>query len=69
MSAEMDNSLIFSGSHSGYAMAPNVKPSITIAGLVTIRPDGQIEYHEGYTPDIAARIFWDALGVERKARS
>lgn len=30
--------------------------------LVGVRLDGTIEYGEGYEPDAAARIFWDALG-------
>lgn len=42
-------------------------PSITITGedgrtpLVTIHPDGTLDYGPGYTPDEAARCFWDAL--------
>lgn len=36
--------------------------------IVTIRPDGTIEYGEGYTPDDAARALWDAVGLERKQR-
>lgn len=35
---------------------------------VTIKPDGEIVYGEGYTPDAAAKAFWDALGYERKQR-
>ncbi|MFD8469056.1 hypothetical protein ACFV10_28610 [Streptomyces cyaneofuscatus] len=39
--------------------------SITIPGaagpLVTIRPDGRLEYGPGYEPDEAARLFWDAV--------
>lgn len=29
--------------------------------LVTIRPSGELEYGADYTPDEAARRFWDAL--------
>jgi hypothetical protein len=29
--------------------------------LVTIKPNGAIEYGEGYTPDGAATIFWQAI--------
>lgn len=29
--------------------------------LVTIRPDGQLEFGPDYTPDAAARAFWDAV--------
>lgn len=41
-------------------------PTITITGangqpLVTIHPDGHLDYGPGYTPDTAARAFWDAL--------
>jgi hypothetical protein len=41
-------------------------PNITILGedgrpLVTIRPSGELEYGPGYTPDEAARRFWEAM--------
>ncbi|MCX5522175.1 hypothetical protein OG342_04740 [Streptomyces bobili] len=41
-------------------------PDIIITGqdgrpLVTIHPSGQLEYGPGYTPDEAARTFWNAL--------
>jgi len=36
--------------------------SITIQSLVTIRPNGVIEYGPDYTPDAAAKVFWEALG-------
>lgn len=42
-------------------------PDITITGedgrtpLVTIHPDGTLDYGPGYTPDEAARCFWEAL--------
>jgi len=29
--------------------------------LVTIHPNGELEYGPGYTPDEAAHAFWDAL--------
>lgn len=36
---------------------------LTITGLVSIRlSDGHIEYLTGYTPDAAAKAFWDAMG-------
>jgi hypothetical protein len=35
---------------------------------VTVKHDGTIEYGEHYKPDAAAKAFWDAVGVERKAR-
>lgn len=31
--------------------------------LVTITRDGRLEYGEGYDPDAAARIFWEALAA------
>lgn len=42
-------------------------PAITILSqdnrtpLVTIHPTGELEYGPGYSPDEAARAFWDAL--------
>lgn len=58
----------------GTTVAPLVMfgpPSIVIDGangspLVTIKPDGTIVYGDGYTPDAAAKAFWDAVG--RRAR-
>ncbi|MFJ1782445.1 hypothetical protein ACIOKA_37700 [Streptomyces anulatus] len=39
--------------------------SITIPGttgpLVTIHPDGRLEYGPGYEPDETARLFWEAV--------
>jgi hypothetical protein len=29
--------------------------------IVTIKPNGTVEFGEGYTPTEAARIFWEAL--------
>lgn len=37
--------------------------------LVTIHQDGTIEYGPNYTPDAAAKAFWDAVGVEQAARN
>lgn len=47
--------------------------TITINGedgqpLVTIHPDGQLDYGPGYTPDEAARRFWDAMRYYMPAR-
>lgn len=48
---------------------PPGAPTLTIVGsdgsaLVTIRRDtGEIEYGEGYEPDDAARVFWDAFST------
>jgi len=41
-------------------------PTIAIMGadntpLVTIHPDGTLDYGPGYTPDEAAHRFWEAL--------
>jgi len=45
---------------------PPPPPDITINGgdgqpLVTIHPTGELEYGPNYTPDEAARTFWDAM--------
>jgi len=46
-------------------VSPWPQPIVTIDGetapLVTIHPDGTLEYGEGYTPDEAARLFWEAM--------
>jgi hypothetical protein len=46
--------------------------SVVIGGandwMVKISPDGTIEYSKDYTPDAAAKAFWDAIGLERKQR-
>jgi hypothetical protein len=47
-------------------LAPPLPPDVTIVSadgipLVTIHPDGQLDYGPNYTPDEAARVFWDAL--------
>lgn len=54
------------------AHAP-VPPTIVIQGvdrqpLVSIHPDGALEYGPGYEPDEAARTFWDALRRYMPAR-
>lgn len=33
--------------------------------LVRIHPDGRLEYGEGYTPDEAAQVFWEAMARRR----
>jgi hypothetical protein len=48
-------------------------PSISILGedrrpLVTIQPNGTLEYGPGYDPDEAARRFWDAMRFHMPAR-
>jgi hypothetical protein len=59
---------VFSG---GSVLIFDPNPSFTFCAgktQVTIKPDGTIIYGEGYTPDEAARAFWDAVGLERKER-
>lgn len=53
----------------GFAFDPMPPSSITIGNYVTLRPNGTIEYGKNYTPDVAAKAFWDAVGIERKARN
>lgn len=51
----------------GMTVAQPVAPSIVIpsndntAPLVTIHPDGRLEYGPNYQPDEAATQFWDAV--------
>lgn len=33
--------------------------------LVTLKPDGTLEYGSGYTPDAAAQVFWEAMARGR----
>lgn len=40
---------------------PAVAVHSDLGPMVTIHPDGRLEFGEGYTPDEAARRFWDAL--------
>ena len=32
--------------------------------LVSIKPDGTLEYGKDYTPDAAAKVFWEAMAAE-----
>ena len=46
-------------------------PSFRISAgklLVTIKPDGSLEYGSDYTPDAAAKAFWDAVQDEGRRR-
>ena len=36
-----------------------------IKPIVTVHPDGTVEYGPDYNPDEAARIFWEAIGSHR----
>jgi hypothetical protein len=59
---------------SSWAVAEPAAPTIAILGedgrtpLVTIHPNGTLEYGPDYTPDEAARAFWDALAGHYPAR-
>lgn len=49
-----------------WVINPPPPPNITINGedgnpLVIIHPNGELEYGPTYTPDAAARAFWDAM--------
>jgi hypothetical protein len=58
--------LLSGGTSTSVQIAPPPR-NIAILGedgrtpLVTIHPSGELEYGPGYTPDEAARHFWDAL--------
>lgn len=59
-------------SGTGPLWIPSDPLSIVISSgnmLVTIHPDGTIEYGKDYTPDDAAKASWDAVSIERKARN
>ncbi len=61
---------VYQGNHT-FTLAPAHQSSMSIQvgkTYVTIKPDGTIVYGEGYTPDAAAKAFWDAVGLERKER-
>ncbi|REE61472.1 hypothetical protein BX257_4051 [Streptomyces sp. 3212.3] len=42
-------------------------PTIVIGQLVAIHPDGRLEYGPDYTPDAAARAFWEAMAARRRS--
>lgn len=48
-------------------LAPSIVLPFNNKPMVTIRPDGTLEFGEDYQPDEAARTFWDA--VEQMARN
>ena len=57
---------LYTTTQSRIALSTMGQPVIYIHGetgtaLVTIHQDGRLEYGEGYTPDEAARIFWEAI--------
>jgi hypothetical protein len=59
---QFDAKTIILGTDTTVVASPSV---IQIAGrgrpLVTLHPDGRLEYGEDYTPDEAARMFWEAV--------
>lgn len=65
--ATSGNRFIYAGPTEGVVIAPPAAPSISILSednrtpLVTIHPNGTLEYGPDYTPDEAARRFWDAM--------
>ena len=51
-----------------FSSSDSVPKNMMITGdkwAVTIHPDGTIEYGKGYTPDAAAKIFWEAMATYR----
>lgn len=46
-------------------IAAPIMQTITIGDLVSIAPDGKITYGANYTPDAAAKQFWNAMGHRR----
>ena len=64
---DVEPRLYYDGPAEDFAIAPTIAPTIRIMSedqctpLVTIHPSGELEYGPGYTPDEAARRFWDAL--------
>lgn len=71
---DVTTALQFSGT-SSFAINNSGPASIAISGgnpthaLVTIKPSGEILYSDDYRPDEAAKIFWNAVGFEAKARN
>ena len=54
----------------GLTVASNIMPNIIEINnpgtnfrtpLVVIKPDGEVEFGEGYMPDEAAKLFWEAI--------
>lgn len=57
----MDTSLVGTGITAVH-IPTNIMINMDGATLVTIRPNGVIDYGPHYTPDAAAKVFWEALG-------
>jgi hypothetical protein len=47
----------------GSAPAPLIEIRRDGKSMVTVHPDGRVEYHGEYAPDEAARAFWEALST------
>ena len=67
--AELQSLFFFSPDASRVTVMQPDPPTIVVLGvddepLVTIRTDGTLEYGDGYEPDEAARIFWEAVSRE-----
>ena len=45
----------------------SIRPIHNRPPLVTIHPDGTLEYGPDYTPDEAARVFWDAMAARAQS--
>lgn len=66
--------LTYTGPFDDFTLAAPVAPRIVIMSednrtpLVTIHPNGTLEYGPGYNPDEAARRFWDAMRHHMPAR-
>lgn len=66
MADDNDTSLFLPAEETQNHVANFPPPVISISGddgvpLVRIHPDGTLEYGPNYTPDEAARTFWDAM--------
>lgn len=72
MSSEPTGSLAHTGTTQVFRLEPQER-TVKILGdngipLVTLHPDGQLEYGPDYDPDEAARRFWDAMRHYMPAR-
>lgn len=66
----MQDDVIVSGVAQTISVNANQSASFSLSinnyePLVTIRPDGKIEYGPNYTPDEAAKTMWRAFGYHR----
>ena len=64
------NPFVYSGSITAADPLPGnivIRPVHNRPPLVTIHPDGTLEYGPDYTPDEAARVFWDAMAARAQS--